>query len=196
VVRLGLRNKFQTKREDGLDTLLNWAVYTDWRVTTHHQQTRYSDVYSDLDFKPRSWITFNSETRYSIEEGKFREANHLVTLQPGESWSVSLGHRYRENTPELGRGNNLIIATIYYRLNENWGFRTQHHFEARDGIMEYQYYTLYRDFRSLTAALTFRVRESRFGSDDYTVSLAISLKAFPKYGLGNDAVRPQMLLGR
>lgn len=195
VLRLGLRNKLQTKREDGVDDLLNWSVYTDWRLAERHGRSTFSDLYSDLDFRPRSWITFNSETRYGIDQGQFREANHSVTLEPGETWSLSLGHRYRRDTPELGRGHDLILASFYYRLNENWGLRTQHHFEARDGTMEYQYYTLYRDFRSWTGGLTFRVRDNRFGSNDFTVALALSLKAMPRFGLGTDAVRPHRLIG-
>jgi lipopolysaccharide assembly outer membrane protein LptD (OstA) len=195
VVRWGLRNKLQTKREEGIDDLLNWAVYMDWRLTPHHHQPGFSEIYSDMDFKPRSWISFNSETRYSIHEGQFREANHMVTIQPGEDWSLSLGHRYRDNTRELGQGNNLILATFYYRLNENWGLRTQHIFEARDGVLEYQYYTIYRDFRSWTSALTFRLRETRFGADDYTVAFTLSFKAFPRFKLGSDTVHPQHLIG-
>ncbi len=194
-IRYGLRNRFQTKREDGYDYLLNWATYTDWRLSRHRGQKEFSDVYNDIVFKPRSWITLDSETRYSIDQELFREANHTATVQPGEDWSISLGHRYRRDTPELGRGNNLILATLYYRLNENWGLRTQHHYEARDGTLEYQYYTLYRDFRSWTGALTFRVRESRFGEDDYTVAVTLSMKAFPRFGLGADAVKPHRLIG-
>ncbi len=195
VVRLGLRNKLQTKREDGVDDLLNWAVYTDWRLGERHGGTTFSDLYSDLDFRPRSWITFNSETRYGLDQGQYREANHTITLEPNEHWSLALGHRYRRDTPELGRGHDLITATLFYRLNENWGVRTQHHFEARDGTMEYQYYTLYRDFRSWTAGLTFRVRDNRIGPDDYTVAIALSLKAMPRFGLGSDAVKPHRLIG-
>ena len=195
VMRFGLRNKLQTRREDGLDHLLNWAVYTDWRLADYHHRSTFSDVYSDLDFKPRTWLTLNSETRYSVDLDGFRESNHTLTLQPGEDWSLSLGHRYRKDSTDLGRGNNLILATFYWRLNDNWGFRTQHHYEMRDGVLEYQYYTVYRDFRSWTASLTFRVRESRFGPDDYTVAFALSLKAFPRFKLGSDAVRPQRLIG-
>jgi lipopolysaccharide assembly outer membrane protein LptD (OstA) len=195
VIRYGLRNKIQTKRENGSEDLLNWAIYTDWRITRHHGQSEFSDVYSDMDFRPRSWITFNSETRYGIKQDKFREANHTVTVQPGDDWSFSLGHRFLDKSRELGEGNNLIMSTIYYRLNENWGARISHHFEARDGVMEHQYYTLYRDFRSWTGALTFRIRQNRFEDDDYTVAFTFSLKAFPRFGIGSDSVRPMRLLG-
>jgi LPS-assembly protein len=194
-MRFGLRNKLQTKRDGAMDYLLNWALYTDWRLSRHRGQTEFSDVYSDLDFKPRSWMTLSSETRYGIAKGGFREANHIVTVQPNDIWSVSVGHHFRIDTPELGRGNNLISGTFYYRLNENWGVRISEHFEARDGTLEYQYYTLYRDFRSWTGALTFRVRDNRTGADDYTVAVTFSVKAFPRFGLGDDAVRPSKLIG-
>ena len=196
VIRLGLRNKFQTKRDGHVENLLNWAVYTDWRLTPHHGQNEFSDVYSDLDFKPRTWITFNSEMRYGVSESQLNEANHGVTVQPGEDWSVSLAHRYRPTTPDLGLGNNLIIGTLFYRMNENWGFRISEHYEARDGVLEYQYYTIYRDFRSWTGALTLRLRDNRDdGEDDYSVAFTISLKAFPKFGVGDDAVKPSKLVG-
>ena len=205
--RLGLRNKLQTKRDGHMDNLINWAVYVDWRLMPHHSiknnrgevvvpgQRTFSDIYSDVDFKPRSWITLNSETRYGTHVGGFREANHTLTVQPNDTWSVSLGHRYRMDTPELGQGNNLISTTLYYRLNENWGVRISEQFEARDNVLEYQYYSLYRDFRSWTGALTFRIREDRFGPEDFTVAFTFSLKAFPRYRVGDDALKPARLIG-
>jgi hypothetical protein len=194
-IRLGLRNKLQTKREGRMDYLLNWALYGDWRLHRHHGQTEFSDIYSDIDFKPRSWITLNSETRYSIQQGGFREANHIITVQPNDVWSFSVSHHFRIDTPELGEGNNLIKGTIFYRLNENWGFRISEQFEARDGTLERQYYTVYRDFRSWVGALTLRVRDDRTGPTDYTVAVSVSLKAFPRFRVGDDAVHPAKLIG-
>ena len=71
-----------------------------------------------------------------------------------------------------------------------------HHFEMRDGTMEEQFYTLYRDLRSWTASLTFRIRDNRSAGKDYTVAVALSLKAFPRFGLGQDANNPALLIGR
>ena len=195
VVRLGLRNKFQTKRDGQIDNLLKWDVYTDWRITPYHGQETFSDIYSDLDFKPRSWITFNSELRLSVEQAALVEANHTLTLQPAQNWAVALSHRYLDDTPELGVGNNLISGTVFYQLNENWGARITEQFNARDGVLQYQFYTLYRDFRSWTGALTLRIREDTGLPNDYTVAFTFSLKAFPRYGVGKDAVRPTRLIG-
>jgi hypothetical protein len=49
--------------------------------------------------------------------------------------------------------------------------------------------------RSWTAALTFRIRDTTTGSDDFGVAFTFSLKAFPRFGLGSDALHPATLLG-
>lgn len=70
-----------------------------------------------------------------------------------------------------------------------------HHFEARDGVLEEQYYTIYRDLRNWTAALTLRFRDRRTEPDDITVAVTFSLKAFPRFGLGKDRDKHWLLLG-
>lgn len=190
VMRFALRNKLQTKRKPGVDNLLNWALYTDWRLKPRSGQTTFADAYSDLDFKPRSWLTFSSQLRYNIGNGQFDESDHWATVHPPSSdWTFAVGHRYRRASDVYGTndlGNNTIMSSVTYRLNENWCFRMRHHFEARDGVMEEQQYTIYRDLRSWTAALTFRVRGVRNGSDDFGVAVTFSLKQFPRYKLNSD----------
>jgi LPS-assembly protein len=196
VMRLGLRNKLQTKRDGEVDILANWYLVTDWRLDPLPGQTSFSDIYSDLDFKPRRWIIFNSETRFNVDRAEWVLASHSITLTPDDRWSVRLGHRYFQGDPAFGpdSDNNIIYSTLYYRLNENWGARMSHHFEARDGTMEEQYYTVYRDFRSFTTALTFRVRDQRTGPLDYTVAFTMQLKSRPTRA-GRDRLEPSFLLG-
>ncbi len=198
VVRLGLRNKLQTKRNGQVDNLVNWSLFTDWRLDRLPGQSTFADLFSDLDLKPRSWLTLTSELRYDVDANRIRISQHYLTLAPNGRWSWMLGHRYVREDPELGFtvGNDLFTSTLYYRLNDNWGARVSHHFEARDGTLEERYYTLYRDLRSWTAALTFRVRDNREEGMDYGVAFTFSLKAFPRYGLGDDINKPSLLLGR
>jgi hypothetical protein len=70
-----------------------------------------------------------------------------------------------------------------------------HHFEARDGTLEEQYYSVYRDFRNWTGALTFRLRDHRTRSDDFTVAFTFQLKAFPRFRMGDDQNEHSFLLG-
>jgi len=196
-LRLGLRNKFQTRRAEGIDSLVDWDLFVDWRLDPRADQQTFGDLMSAMDIKPRSWLTFNSEVRYGVSDGVLREANHTFYIQPGTAWSVAFGHRYFRQDPTYGINSedNLFTSSVYLRLNENWGFRASHRFEATDGTLEEQIYSLYRDLRSWTAALSFRVREDRTGPSDFGVAVTFSLKAFPSFGLGDVADRPTTLLG-
>jgi LPS-assembly protein len=233
VLRLTLRNKLQTKRAEGVDNLVNWALYTDWRLATRPDQTviiatnvpvrihqeRFANVFSDADFKLRSWLTLNSQVRYDVENHRFNETYHRITAQPNNVWSASLSYRYlinndtalvdplilqshsREAMPESAfeiPGHKTITGSVHYRLNENWAARISERFEARDGTLEEQQYTVYRDLRSWTAALSFRIRQNRETvgrKEDFTIAVTFSLKAFPRFNLGSDTEQPQLLLG-
>ncbi len=201
VMRFGLRNKLQTKRQGRVEDLLNWDLYTDWRLKPNRDQTTFADLYSDLAARPRSWLKLESLTRFDMASGNLRLSFHTLTFKPNNVWSWDIGHFYvrdavQDTSTGLGQGNNLITSSMYYRVNENWGLRATHHFEAHDGRMEEQFYSIYRDLRSWTAALTFRLRDNGPGHpEDFTVAFTFSLKAHPRFGLGSDSARPYSLLG-
>ena len=206
VIRFGLRNTLQTRRDGQLDNLLDWNVMLDWRLTPGQdqnnldepfsQQETFSDLYSDLTFKPRSWIVLDSQLRYAINGGHLNLAFHQLTFTPNERWSWGLGHWYlRSGFDGFTQANNFITSTLFYRLNDNWGFRTQHDFNAENGRLQEQDYSIYRDLRSWTGALTFRVIDNGTGPTDFTVAFTFSLKAAPKTRVGGDTVQPYHLLG-
>jgi lipopolysaccharide assembly outer membrane protein LptD (OstA) len=197
VFRLGLRNKLQTKRGEGIENVVNWLAVVDWRADPRADQQTFSDLYSDLDFKPRSWLTLNSEIRFDLNQAEWNLANHTITLQPNSIWHWKVGHRYLREQPGYGptSANDLYLSSLFVRLNENWAVRLTHHFEARDSTMEEQYYTIYRDFRSWTGALTLRLRDNRDLGEDWTIAFSFSLKAYPRFKLGEDRDKPSLLLG-
>lgn len=196
-VRLTLHNKIQTKRRGEVENLLDWRLAVDWRLDPRRDQGTFSDFYSDLDLKPRSWLVLNSELRYAVEEGHLQMANHQATLEPNSVWALSLGHRYFRENPYYGltSGNNLIHSSLLYRFNENWAGRITHHYEARDGLLEEQYYTLYRDLRSWTSALTLRIRDQRVRPTDFTIAITFSLKAFPRFEVNEERNKHNLLFG-
>jgi LPS-assembly protein len=194
VIRFGLRNTLQTKRDGQLDRLLDWNVMLDWRLKPNPGQETFNDLYSDLAFRPRSWVTLESQLRYDINHTELNLAFHQLTLTPNERWSWSLGHWYLRSG-FLGSGDNLIASTMFLRLNDNWGARASHYFNAQNGRLQEQFYSLYRDLRSWTGALTFRVLDNGNGPKDFTVAFTFSLKAAPHRPLGSDTVQPYHLVG-
>jgi hypothetical protein len=206
VVRLGVHNKIQTKRFGAVADLVDWNVYTDWHLTPlpasqpgQVGQGKFSDVFSDLTFRPRSWLQLESLTRFDVTNS-LRMAFHELVIRPNDTWSWGISHFYTRDQfnglpTDLGEGSSFLTSTLFLRLNENWGFRASHRYNIREARMDEQAYSVYRDFRSWTAALTFRIRRELDGSDDFGVAFTFSVKAFPRFKMGADAVRPYSLLG-
>ena len=196
-IRFGLRNKLQTKREEAIDNLVNWAVEFDWRLDPREDQRTYSDVYWDLDFRPRSWVTLSSELRYDINETDWRMALNTITFEPNDRWNWQFGYRYLAEWPGMGpdSGYDLLVSSLFLKLNENWAFHLGQQYSLQDHLMQEQFYSIYRDLQSWTAALTFRWRDLHEGEDDFTVAVTFSLKAFPRFKLGQDRNQRELLLG-
>ena len=200
VIRWGLRNRLQTKRDGRMQDLLDWEVFTDWRLRPEPGQTTFSDVASDFKFRPRSWLALESITRYDIDRNQLRMAFNSLTLQPNTTWNLKLGYFYLRDDYSAaptawGLGNDLITSTIFLRVNENWGLRASHYYDMREHKLEQQTYSLYRDFRSWTGALSFRARENVNNKEEYTIAFTFSLKALPRFGLGEDTIRADQTFG-
>jgi LPS-assembly protein len=206
VIRFGLRNTLQTLRGGQLDNLLNWNLTLDWRLTPGQDpvnldqpfspQATLSDLYSALLFKPRSWIAVDSQTRYDVNNGNLNLTFDQLTFTPNERWSWGFGYWYlRGGFDGFTQPNNFITSTYYYRFNDNWGWRMRHDYNAAAGRLQEQNYTVYRDLRSWTGALTFRVIDNSSGPTDFTVAFTFSLKARPKVHVGDDTAQPDHLIG-
>ncbi|HKX62302.1 MAG TPA: LPS assembly protein LptD [Verrucomicrobiae bacterium] len=197
VVRFGLENKLQTKRAGEIENVVHWLLYSDWRLHPRDTQETFSDLYSKLDLKPFHRILLSSEINYDINNGNWDQLNHSATLSPNDIWSWSLGHRYLRDGAFYGTnvGNNILFSSLYLRASQNWAARAQHYYNARDGFLQGQYYSIYRDLRSWTVALTVRVLRDETGSLDYGGAITFSSKAAPRFQMGDDINKPTQLLG-
>ena len=183
VLRLMLRNRLQTKRKGVVEDFADWAIYTDWRLKPRADQATFADIFSDFEFKPRTWITAGSELRYDVDNSLLRLAHHRVSLTPISRWAFSGGHFYYLSQPsnDSSAADNLAYTAVDYRLNEDWSARATHYFDAKEGSLAEQRYTIYHDFRSWTGAFDIRAinhRSSR--QDEIQFSFTYSMKAFPR----------------
>jgi LPS-assembly protein len=147
VIRYGLRNTLQTKRDGEVENLLDWNLLLDWRLSPTSTESTFNDLYSAVSFRPRTWLALQSQVRYDVNDGKFNLAFHQVQFTPNNRWSWGLGHWYlRHGFPSTtDPGDNFLTSTLFYRLNDNWGLRLSHDFNARNQRLQEQDYTVYRD---------------------------------------------------
>ncbi len=198
VIRFGLRNILQTKRDGQLQDLVNWNLLLDWRLDPKPGQNTLNDLYSQLTFRPRSWLILDSQLRYDIDNGNLNMAFHQITFAPGNRWSWGIGHWYLRSGAwgdGVWQKADYLTSSFFYRLDDNWGVRLQHNFDFTTGRLQSQFYTFYRDMRSWTAALTFHIENDVGSSVDYSVAFQLSLKASPSVPVGQDTVNPYSLIG-
>jgi len=197
-IRFGLRNTLQTKRDGELDTLLDWNLQLDWRLDPKVNQNTLNDLYSSLVFKPRSWLTAESQTRYDLDGGNLNMTFEQLTFAPSDRWSWGVGYWYLRGGA-WGNGiwteNNIVTSTFFVRLGDNWGGRVTQNYNAVIGRLQDQMFTIYRDLRSWTSALTFRVANNSGSSADVTVAIVFSLKASPTMAVGEDVANRYHLVG-
>jgi LPS-assembly protein len=206
VVRFGLRNTLQTKRDGQLDDLLTCNLMLDWRLDPRGinywystpSQGRWNDLYTTIAFKPRSWIILETQDRYNPQTGRLNMSFDQITLAPNDRWSWGMGYWYLRGGrwgDATWTQNNFFTSTAMVRFDDNWGARMTHNYNIVTGRLQEQFYTLYRDLRSWTASLTFRVTNDAGQQQDYTVAIVLSLKASPAAGLGEDTVNRARLVG-
>ena len=183
-LRIGLRNRLQTRRNGQVEDFLDWNLYTDWRLNPLEDQNGFADVFSDLSIRPRSWIAFGSGLRLDIDDDIWRVINNSITFEPQTRWSTRVGHFYYLEPGKTSKADrdSVIYTSFAYRFNEDWSFGTSHYYDAKRGRLSDQTYTLYHDFRSWTGYLNLRMIDSEGSSreDDFQISLNFSLKSRPQ----------------
>lgn len=191
VVRHGVRNKIQTKRDGQNYDLIDWVLYADLDVDKNFSSagdSSYSNLFSDMKFSPVNWLTFNSQTSWNLVDDSYSEYNNDVSWQVTRSYRFTLGNRYIANSP-LFPNSNLFTLTNFYRLNEHWQFSSTHAFEATDGDLQEQSYTVYRDLSAWQLAGTFKERYLNDKQNEVAFYLTLTLKAFPSVELTTNSVK-------
>jgi hypothetical protein len=206
VARVGFYNLLQTRRDysvasnsynyfygtsESSDRSYSWAgmnTYIDVFARDPEFGRDLSNLYNDLFWRPVPWISLTSQVQLPISTGRgsFTELNHGITFLPNRYMSVQFGHQYLSNNPYFQQDSNLFYSRTYTRLGENWGFAMNHIFEADDGTMQFQSYSLTRDLSSWILSIGALVRDNRGGANDFGILLGFTLKEFPQLNFDLD----------
>jgi lipopolysaccharide assembly outer membrane protein LptD (OstA) len=198
VIRFGLRNTLQTKRDGALDKLVDWNLQLDWRLNPKAGQNTLNDLYSSFAFKPRTWLTAESQTRYDVNDGNLNMSFQQLTFAPSDRWSWGLGYWYLRGGTwgnSTWTENQTVTSSFYVRVGDNWGARMTQNYNVVIERLQDQQFTIYRDLRSWTSALTLRVANNQGSSADVTIAVMFSLKASPSMQVGEDVANRYRLVG-
>ena len=181
IARLGVRNRFQTRRDDLTVSWLELETYVDVNFDNPFDNTQYSNVFNNLTFTPVPWASLSIQSQIPLLDRGFTEINTSINFKPTADTQITLGNRYLNNNPFF-TDSSLFTLGGYYRINDNWGFGFLEQYEASTNILEQQRYAIYRDLSSWVASLGMIIQNNG-GVKQYGVLLTFTLKAFPKFGL-------------
>ncbi len=206
VARVGVHNLLQTRRDylttdgyggftgastDGSSRTYTWAgmnTYVDIFARDPEFDRSVSNLYNELFWRPVPWINLASNIQLPLSNGpgSFTDLNHSITFLPSRNLTFQLGHQFLNDHPLFPQDSNLLFTRIHARLTENWGLSMNHIFEADDGTMEFQSYSLTRDLSSWLFSVGALIRDNRNGVSDYGILLGFTLKEFPQLNFDLD----------
>jgi LPS-assembly protein len=183
VLRYGVWNKIQTKRDGANYDLITLQTYMDADFDRNFSSaspgSTFSNVFNNLSFQPTPQLNFTSLTSFAVNGGGYNEMDSWATYSPDPSLRFSLGDSYINHSSIFPDGHQASLD-IFYRINEHWQFEAQEQFDVQDGHLQNQLYTITRDLDAWQVALTYSDGELN-GLGNQTIYMSLTLKAFPKY---------------
>ena len=189
-VRMGVRNRLQTKRDAltfdwlELDTFFQVNIVNpDNSATFANTGSTVSNLFNQLTFRPLPWVNFTIDSQLPVFNGKrgFTEVDSSLQVQATRDLDLTISHRYLDNNPFFAN-SSLLQFNAYYRFDDNWSAGFSERYEFAQHILQAQSYTLYRDLSAFVASFGITVRNNN-GLSDYGILLNFTLKGVPKVNL-------------
>jgi len=193
IIRLGLRNRLQTRRDNLTFNWLELDTYVDVNLDRPDfgstqmlsDDGTFSNLFNRLRFTPVPWVNFQIDTQIPVFDNGFSEVNTTTNFLVSRNARFSIGHRYISGNQQF-IDSNLINVGGYLQFGENWGFSFNEVFEFQDSTLESQRYEIHRDLSSWVASLGFTVRDNGGGAnargnttEEFGFLLTFTLKDVP-----------------
>jgi lipopolysaccharide assembly outer membrane protein LptD (OstA) len=187
ILRLGVRNRFQTRRDSQTTNWLELDTFFDvdferpdfGNPALISNTGRFSNLYNTLRWSPLPWLGLAVDSQlpvFSPQQG-FSQVNTTFTWTVTPNWSISIGDRYINHNPQFTNSNLANIGT-YIRLTDSWALGISEQYEFVTGTLETQTYTISRDLSSWIASLGVQVENSG-GIKTYGAIVTFTLKDIP-----------------
>ena len=178
MVRFGLRQRLQTRRDSQPWDLLAVAAWTDFHLERNAGETDFSNVFGNMTLRPTKWLALDAFTRYDIQQALIQEFNTDVRVSNGDRWSVGLGTRY------LRDDSNLVSVDLSYRLTRRWVAQLFERVDMQNGQWQEQDYVLRQELHDWYISYGFRYRNQLIGGDEKAFFISATLKAYPSLRVG------------
>ncbi len=185
IVRLGVRNRLQTRRDNATLNWLELDTYFDVNIdrpdfgnaSPISDDGLFSNVYNNLRIQPLPWVSLSVQSQIPLLDTGFTEVNTSLGFMPTRDMQFGIGQRYLSGNKQFAN-SNLATLSGYFRFNDNWAFSFGEQYEVADHTLQAQTYELHRDLSSWVASFGVNIRDNG-GTNEYAVILSFTLKDLP-----------------
>lgn len=189
IVRIGVRNRFQTRRDNATLNWLEINTYFDVNIDRPDfgnpallaDTGTFSNIFNSIKWSPLPWLGLTIDSQFPILDRGFTQVNTSFNFQVSRDLTVNIGERYINGNSQF-ENSNLVTFGGYYRINENWAFSFGEQYEFETSTLEAQSYQISRDLSSWIASFGLNI-EDNGGKQTVGLILTFTLKDLPSVRL-------------
>ncbi len=182
IMRLGVRNRLQTRRDQTTFQWMTLDTFVDVNFDNPYSDSSVSNLFNIYRLRPVPWFYLDVESQLPLVAEGFTEFNTGFNFMPTRSLTFRIGHRYIDGN-EFFADNSQIDFYAYLRINDQWGVSIYEQYEYFSQVLQYQRYMIHRDLSSWVASFGAQVRDNLGGDTDLGVLLVLTLKNAPQVTL-------------
>lgn len=182
-VRLGVRNKFQSKRNGQAYDLLDLDVNTRFRLDPAEAEEAVGSIFVDAEVLPAEWLVLEFDAELATEDQATSAFNTRIRVTEADEWEAGLNYRFREEqAATLG-----IDLTLF--PHRDWAYALYGRHEFQIGRTEEVGGYLQRNLDCMSIRLGARHKPGYEKADgvqadgEWRVSFQLWFTAFPEVGL-------------
>ena len=182
IVRLGVRQRLQTRRDNKTFQWFSLDTFMDVNMLNPYSEGAVSNLYNVFAFNPVPWARLSVASQLPLTNQGYTEVNAGLNFMPTRDWSFGIGDQYINGNPFF-TNNNQFSFTSYWRMNDHWAFSIYEQYEFVSQVLQYQRYMVHRDLSNWIASIGVDARNNQGGSPQLGVLLVMTLKNAPQLTL-------------
>lgn len=191
LLRLGIRNRLHTRRDNETFEWFSWDTFFDVNFDNPYLDDpgAVSNLYNNIAFSPVPWFSVGTYSQFPISDNGFTDVNAYLRWQPVKDFSFFLSQRYIDSNPYF-QNDSQATAGGFWRINDNWAASASARYDFTYDTWDVQRYMLHRDLSSWLISAGFLVTDNRAtfnnqsgGDVGVGFLLMVTLKDLPQVNL-------------
>lgn len=195
IMRLGVRNRLQTRRNDDTYDWFYLDSFMDINGINPYINGPVSNFNNRFTFNPVNWLALRIDSQIPVTSQGFTEVNWAFDIMPSRWLQVGVGSAYIDNYN--GMSGNQPSLNLHWKITDHWSFSASQLYNLNDSTpgavgggssgndLLYQRYMINRDLSSWIVSFGVEVRNNQGtatqgGLTQYGALLNVTLKDFPE----------------